>query len=271
MGRKISYMLFFFNAVGILISAYGQYFPSCARIRGMAGAGVLLEDPFSGFSNPAGLAGLKNAEIAASHEMPFLINDLSVSSLSFIFPASPGVFGINGSSAGFSLWRETRAGVSFARKFGSQFSAGIQIDGFFARVPDDIPMWPVFTWEAGLLGQPLADLLVGIHLFNPFQADYPDTRNQRLPVSFAFGAGYRFAKKFLLAAEVEKDLLYPIAFRIGVEYQPVVNVFLRYGYNSVNGYAAGFGLRISHFNFDVAFTRHLQLGYTPSLSLGYVF
>ncbi|NLI24263.1 MAG: hypothetical protein GX419_06130 [Bacteroidales bacterium] len=271
MGRKITFLLFFFCAVCILIPAYSQYFPAGARIRGMAGAGLLLEDPFSGFCNPAGLAGLKNAEIAASHEMPYLMNDLSVSSLTFAFPASPGVFGFNGSSAGFSLWRETRTGVSFARKFGSRFSAGLQIDGFFARVPDDIPVRPVFTWEAGLLSQPVADLLVGVHLFNPLHADYPDTRNQRLPVSFAFGAGYRFAKKFLLAAEAEKDLLYPIAFRIGIEYEPVKNVFLRYGYNSVNGYAAGFGLRISHFVIDAAFTRHLQLGYTPSLSLGYVF
>lgn len=237
----------------------------------MAGAGLLLEDPFSGFCNPAGLAGLRNAEISASHEMPYLTNDLSVSSLSLVFPASPGVFGFNGSSAGFSLWREIRTGVSFARKFGPRFSAGVQIDGFFARVPEDIPVRPVFTWEAGLLSQPVADLLIGVHLFNPIQADYPDTRNQRLPVSFAFGAGYRFAGKILLAAEAEKDLLYPIIFRAGIEYEPVANIFLRYGYNSVKGYAAGLGLHFSHFIIDVAFTKHLQLGYTPSLTLGYVF
>ncbi|MGB9747021.1 MAG: hypothetical protein ACPLXM_08855 [Bacteroidales bacterium] len=271
MGRKIYYLLYFFCAVNFLIPASGQYFPIGARIRGLAGAGLLLEDPFSAFYNQAGLAGLSKAEIAASHEMPYLMNDLSVSSLSLAFPASPGVFGFNGSSYGLSLWKETRAGISFARKFGSRFSAGIQIDGFFVRVPDDIPVKPVFTWEAGILSRPVADLLIGVHLFNPFRADYPDARNQRLPVCFAFGTGYRFAKKFLLVAEAEKDLLYPIVFRTGVEYEPRANVFLRYGYNSANGYAAGFGLRINHVAIDAAFTRHLQLGYTPSLSLSYVF
>lgn len=271
MGRKLHYSICLFFAGLYLFPVSGQYYPVGSRIQGLAGAGIVLEDPFSSFCNQAGLAGFKSIVVAATHEMPYLINGLSVSSVSFVIPASPGVFSFNGSSAGFSLWKESRAGLAFARKFGSRLSAGIQIDGFFARMPDVVPMRPVFTWEMGILSQPLPDLLIGLHLFNPVRADYPDTRNQRLPVSLAFGAGYRPVNTFLLTMEVEKELLYPLSFRAGIEFEPVTNFFLRYGYNSVKGHATGVGFRTRHLSIDVAFSRHFHLGYSPSISFGYVF
>jgi len=272
MGRRLLHrVLFFLWVAGLPSTAFAQYFTAGSRIHGMGDAGMLLEDPWSSFYNQAGLAGIEKPVAAVCHERPYLLDELSVNSFVFVIPVRPGTITSSYATNGYPLWRESRAGLSFARKFGKRWSAGLQLDYFHTHIPSEEPVSPLFTFEFGILAEPVSNFLLGFHWFNPVRADYPESGNQRIPVIYTVAAGYRIDKKIILLAEAGKDILYPLSGKIGIEYSPGKNIQLRYGYNTIRGHSAGFGLRLKHFQIDTAFSKHPQLGYSPSLSMAYYF
>jgi hypothetical protein len=88
------------------------------------------------------------------------------------------------------------------------------------------------------------------------------------------GLGYRFGDKLFLGAETEKDLdIRPAIYKAGLEYRVIEYIYVRTGL-SVQDYVQhsfGLGFRLQRFQADIAFSFRQIVGYTPYLSLSYVF
>jgi hypothetical protein len=72
--------------------------------------------------------------------------------------------------------------------------------------------------------------------------------------------------------EVEKDLVHKPVLRAGIEYHPAKTFFIRAGVlsNPVT-FTLGAGLEFGNLKFDIASSYHMILGYSPQVSVTYLF
>jgi hypothetical protein len=266
----LSLILFLFT-VGFLYAA--DNYPVGARSAGVANASVTYSDVWSAFHNQAGLAELKNPSAGVYFENRFLISELSLKSFAVAVPVSKaGTFSLNLTQFGYNLYNEKKAGIGYGKKLGEKFSAGIQLDYLSTYIADDYGTRNSFAVEAGFIAEPIKNLKLGAHVFNPNKAKVAEYTDERVPVIMRFGASYKFSEKILISAEEEKDIDQKSAFKAGIEYHVVEILYLRGGIASNPTLSTfGFGLNINQFVLDIASSYHQELGFSPQFSLGYNF
>ena len=89
----------------------------------------------------------------------------------------------------------------------------------------------------------------------------------KIPVILRTGGHYDFDNKVTLALEVEKNNLYPLRIKSGIEYNLIERLILRMGFSGKPyNYTGGLGLRFSKFTTDIGFVYHDNLGITPCFS-----
>lgn len=75
-----------------------------------------------------------------------------------------------------------------------------------------------------------------------------------------------------MLAEAEKDIDHPARIKAGIEYQIADVLHLRGGVaTNPSQYSFGVGLNVQHLKIDIASSYHQILGFTPGLSVNYVF
>lgn len=251
--------------------AYENYLGG-SRFSAMSGCGVSIPDNWSVSYNQAGLAYLEKPSVGLYHENRFLMKEFGISALSGTLPVKFGTFGVSYNYFGFSLYHESKFGMSFAKKLGKNFAAGIQLDYFSSYISGLDNHAPMITFELGLLSFPTDNLAVGFHLFNPFLANPGLGKDIQLPSSFQLGLAYTLQNKIILAAESEKYFSQDLIFKFGIEYLPVSQLALRMGISSGSSqYSFGLGYKSKRFWTGLAFSNHLVLGLTPNLEFGMVF
>jgi len=249
-------------------------YPVGARSAGLANASVTFSDVWSSFHNQAGLAFLKNTEAGAYFENKFFLSDLSVKGFSLGIPTTKaGTFALSATLFGGSLYNEKKAGIGYAKKLGEKFSAGVQLDYLSTFIAEDYGSRSSFVVEAGLLAEPVKNLKIGIHIFNPNRAKLAEYADERIPTIMRLGASYTFSEKVLLCAEEEKDIDQSSVFKAGLEYHVAEVLFIRGGIATNPSLSTfGFGLKINkQFMVDMAASWHQQLGFSPQFSLQYKF
>lgn len=257
----------------IFILKAADNYPVGARSAGIANASVTFSDVWSSFHNQAGLAQLKNMTAGAYFENKFLVSDLSLKSIALAIPASKiGTFAFNATMYGGNLYNEKKAGIGYAKKLGDKFSAGVQLDYLSTYIAENYGTRSSFAVEIGILAEPLKNLKLGAHVFNPNRAKVATYADERVPSIIRFGASYKFSEKILISAEEEKDIDQKSVFKAGLEYHVVDALFLRGGISSNPSLSTfGFGLKIGQVVIDLASSWHQQLGFSPQFSMGYVF
>ena len=278
-----------------------------ARPMGMGGAfTAVADDPHAIQWNPAGLAFVHFPEGTTSYMSYF--SGVSAGAASFVQPV--------GKMAGFAFAASyLRVGglqtTTTANRTGdglSEFSANdIALSvAFGSRVAQRVffGMTGSFLYEgitafdgfsttagsldAGLLYKTGFHGLTGglaIRHFGSQFALYQGT-SERLPLTFAGGLSVRpFARRLLVAVDVEKPRDNDVGVNAGVEYQLVRDFFVRSGYRSldsrigddaVNGDLAGltFGIGIAgsrRYRVDYAFSSFADLGDVHRLTLAFTF
>ena len=114
-------------------------------------------------------------------------------------------------------------------------------------------------------------LYFGAHMFNLTQASYSDDLHETVDTVLKTGFLYKPSKTIQLSAEIEKITDFPVAVRIGLEYEIVKKIVLRTGIASnpqTNHF--GIGFNGNRFHLDYAMHTHPQLGWSHHFSLGYV-
>lgn len=271
--KKILLVFFSFACFYPAISG-NENMPVGARSAAIGNASVCLVDLWAVYHNQANLAYYENISAGVYYENRFLVKEMSSQAFSFVLPSKKlGVFGVSFSRFGYSLYNESKYGLSYARKFGPNFSAGVQMNYLSAHIGENYGTKGTFTAELGVRAILLKKLAIGFHAYNLTRAKMANYNNERIPTILRLGLQYTFSEKVFLSAEVEKDIDFKPVFKMGMEYRPAKLFYLRAGVSS-NPFISSFGLGFNisdKFNIDLASTVHPVLGMSPMASLSYNF
>jgi len=258
--------LLFFSA-----AQAGDNAPLGARSLGMAGCGTALTgDLWNAQNNQAGLAFVKSFQGGAFYESRFMVSGLGMKGFAAAMPIKAGVFGLDVTSFGNNLYSENKAGIGFAKTFGTKFAASVQIDYFNTHIAENYGSASTACGEFGLIAVPVNHLTVGFHVFNPTRSKLGGNLDERIPTIMRLGTVYDFSDRVFLSVEAEKDVDYKPVIRGGIEYRPVNNFYLRAGAASNPGLMSfGFGIVMKKIRLDVASSFHSVLGFSPSVGLQY--
>lgn len=245
--------------------------PLGARSQGMAGCGTALHNDVWGVqNNQASLADLESITGSVFYESRFMMSELGMKAFAAGMPMKFGTFGLNVNSFGFSQYSEMKAGIAYAQKLGERFSMGVQLNYFNTRIGENYGSSAAVGGEIGILAEPVKNLTVGLHLFNPTRAKLSGNLTERIPTIMRFGLSYKFSDQVFIITEAEKDVDYKTTFRGGLEYRPLPSFYIRAGAASNPGLVSmGFGVVLKKFRLDVASSFHSVLGFSPSVGLQY--
>lgn len=264
---------FYSLAFGLSLSLHlfaGDNPPLGARSAGMAGCGVAFRNDLWGVQNNAAILAFKEKmQVGVFHENRFLIPGLGSNALALAMPTKPGVFCLSIHALSLqNLYLANKLAFGFAKSFGTKISASVQLDWVYTRFGNNYGAASTAAAELGIYAEPIKNLSLGFHLFNPTRSQLNGDSEQRLPTVTRLGGTYTFSQKLLLSLEVEKDILYKPVVRSGIEYHPAEFFFIRIGAASNPGLTSfGFGLQLKQFRLDLASSFHQQLGFSPSIGL----
>ena len=264
----VLYLIFSSFTANICFAGNDNY-PLGARSAGMPSVSVMMTDIWASANNQAGLGYLERPVAAVYCENRLNIKRLSLQAGAFAIPVSSTTIGINYRYFGFSKYNESKFGLAVAKRLGEQFALGVQMDFFQTYFSGDYGTTGGLCGEAGLLYEPVKNLMVGVHLFNISQSRQKVNLDERIPTIMRFGVGYTIQEKATISVETEKDLRMDAVFKAGLEYAPIGELYLRCGVSTGNLYQYAFGLGYSwrFFTIDMAFNHHKFFGYSPHISL----
>lgn len=245
--------------------------PLGARSSGLGNASASLSDLWSVQNNQAGLGFVKNFSGGVFYQNQFMLKELSTKAFAFAAPTKHGTFGMCISNFGYSLFSQNKYGLAFGKAFGKNISAGVMMDYLETSI-SEYGKKGSFVAEAGIQVTPLKGLTLGMHVFNLTRTKLSDYNDERIPTIMRLGANYRFSGKVFLALEAEKDIDKKAVAKVGLEYRPVNELFLRAGISSnptLNCF--GIGLELKHFKLDLSSTYHSTFGFSPQMGLMYEF
>ncbi len=248
--------------------------PVGARSAAMAHASVAMYHPWAASHNQAGLARIGQAGFALHTENRFMIAGLSLAALAYIHPTGNGSIGLSMKHFGNHIYRQGKAGLAYAHRFGDKLSAGVQLSCLFVSLGDGLGSKTLFVGELGVIYHILPGLHLGTHIYNPNRTlltryEYLDLKEHH-PTIIRTGFLYTFPSDILLAAEAEKDIRHPVSYRFGIEYPFGDRFWLRAGLSAhpmENSF--GFGMLWGNWCFDMAASYHHVLGYSPQLGAMY--
>jgi len=252
--------------------AAGELYLAGGRTFAMGTASVTLTDFWAVVNNQAANAWNKQISAGFCIESRFLLKELSFETIGLTIPLKFGNIGAAVSHIGTVQFSEIKAGISFSRKFGKNFSAGVQFDYLRIQLGQEYGSRNLFSSEIGLFYKVTRDLFIGIHIKNPVPIKITEYPKEYLPTIFRLGLSYSFASTFLFILEIEKDLTNKPIVKAGTEYRFIRIACARLGI-ALNPtlFTFGFGLEFNHFCFDLASGYQPVLGFTPSLSISYRF
>lgn len=271
--RHSIFLLFIVVFFSGRLSASDTHIPSGSRSAAIGGSSLTYADLWSAFNNQAGLSKINGIAVGVTNEFRFMIPELNIRGLAVAMATKKqGVFALSLSYFGFSLYNEKKIGLAYARSFGDKFSAGLQFNYLGVHVDEGGKDKAAFTVEAGIRATLIKNLVIAAHVSNPTRAKLAEYNDERFPTVLKIGLGYTLSDKVIFSMESEKNLVEKNIIRAGVEYHIAKPLYIRTGVSTGPGlYSFGFGLVLNNFSIDASSTYHEVLGFSPQLSLAYIF
>ena len=204
----------------------------------------------------------------ASAERRFNNEGLNFYALAGALPTKFGNLGINIFYHGFQEYNEKLLGVTYARKLIDDLSIGARFDFIQASIPT-YGNTSTATVEFGLQAKISSAVLLGFHVYNPFEIQWAE--NETLPAIFSVGIAYTPTEKLWISGEVEKVSDFKENIKWGIQYLILDELALRVGFNTSPALISfGFGYRLhSGLHCDFGSTVHQDLGFSPIAGFGY--
>jgi len=242
-----------------------------SRASAMGNTSVCLKDLWSAGNNQAGLASIESPSIGINYSNKYLLKGTDLKGIVFAYPLMSGVFGLSAAMFGSNLFNQKNVGLAYARNFGN-ISAGFQFNYLSTHISEDYGSKGIFNLEAGIQIKFLKNIILGAHVYNPTRSKLAAYNDERISSIYKSGISWSPSDKVIICTEIEKDLNMPSVFKFGIEYKPLKQISLRSGFCSTSSLANfGFGLNLDHFIIDIASSFHPVLGYSPMLSISYIF
>lgn len=243
-----------------------------ARLAAMGNNGNAIEDVWSIQGNPAGISGIPKIVAAIDYTKYLFATELSRQAIAIAIPFQKNSIGIGLDRYGIAEYNEIRASLAMVKKFGRQLAIGLKGNYHQLKI-DNYGATSAFSLDVGFLYRFNKQLLLGFYIDNPALQQYKSPAVKLIiPTSFHLGFSYLVSDKVLLASDLSKTLHLPIDVAIGIDYQLLALFSLRGGLTAkpFKQYA-GFGLHYKKFMLDMAVASDPYLGYSPQITLGYVF
>lgn len=238
------------------------------RSNGLGKTSLNFTDLHSLFGNQAGLAEVETFGALGVVEQRYLLADLNQAAFGAALPTFSGVFGLTLRNFGTADYRETGAGLAYARKLSERLRIGGQLHWAQLNI-SEYGSRSLFNLDIGIQAELLPKLWAAAQVRNAIRQQVLD--GEYTPTVFSAGLAYAIGEKVMLFTELYKDIDFPADMRVGIEYNPSKTIYLRAGMNTApGGWSFGFGLPIfQNLTFDCAAAYHPYLGFTPSAGLAY--
>ncbi|MDY0084592.1 MAG: hypothetical protein RBR84_01625 [Bacteroidales bacterium] len=258
-------LTFLFSSNLVAVEGTG---PVGGRTAGMGNASVALSDFWSIHNNPAGIASQKTIAFGIAYQNRFMMQALSLQSAGVVAPTKIGVLGLSFSQFGYTLYKEQKLGLAYARDFGDVLRIGLQLDYFSTSFSDAYEKFQAISFELGVQYAVNEKLTAGAYVFNPGKARLSEYTDERLPVILRFGLAYQFSDQLIGTAEIEKNFDREASIRAGLEYFVLEKFFVRAGINTQPGiFTFGTGFDLGPVRIDLAGNLHQVLGTSIQSSL----
>ena len=242
-----------------------------AKSWGMAGASVGNIDAFSGFNNQAAMAFLPKPTIGFYADNRFGIADLGAQAIAVAVPTKSAALALNYQHYGTTGYNDQKIGFAVSKRFGPKIAFGVQLNYFSNRLIAQ--KTNTISFELAMLAKLTEKTNLGIQLFNPIQTLNADpTNNFTRPTSIRAGITHQLSPKLILAAEIEKDLIYTPNAKFGIDYRPTEMFYIRGGISTnpqLN--CIGMGFAFKNFVLDIATSIHPVLRASSHASISYRF
>ncbi len=275
--RKINFRYFFSvyllltqACIPQIILATNGPIPTGARSWGMATSSVTLTDAWAFWNNVAGLASVHKRTGLVTYDRPFGMKGLQTMAMGYVHPLKKGVLGIGISRFGDDLYNVHAFGVAYSRVL-ETISLGVRLNYQQTGI-QEVGIYPTVTCDVGGIATLMPQLTLGATIHTLLAVPTTSASEKQIPTVMRLGLGYTPVDKFLLTAEAEKDLDYPVSAKMGVEYEIVKNLFLRTGiHTQPNLYTFGIGIHPKHLHLDYAVRTHPILGFSHQVSVSLSF
>lgn len=171
---------------------------------------------------------------------------------------------------GFNLFNENRFLLAYKNNL-DRFHYGASVSYTHIFQGGDYGTAGAIGFDLGLSAEITDDLWFGARATNLNQPSYGDT-DEELPRELATGLSYLLTPEALVTAEIVKDVMFPLSFRSGVQFEIIHSLFIRAGITTQpETYSFGFGYKSSRWDINFALQQHNPLGLSPALDLAVKF
>jgi len=237
-----------------------------SRLTAMGNNGAALKDIWAVAANPAALVGIP-AMAQLTHQEHFLTKEIRHQAVALTIPFKHQVVGVSLQQYGMSAFRNSKVGIVIAKQFGPKLAFGLRANYHQFKI-SNYGATIAFSVDLGTIYQFTDELCFGFYINNLSKETYRSKAiNNAIPTTTYFGIAYRTSDKLILASTINKDII-----AVGIDYQLIKAFSIRSGL-SFNPFIHYFGIGFNHSKFviDFAGTKHPNLGYSPQLTIGYVF
>ncbi len=263
-------LFFVITTFGAATSAQ-EVFNSGGRFQALAESSTSLTGPWSVYGNQAGLAALRHVEVGGSFQNRFLVNELSSRSGLFAIPVQDNIFAVSYCQFGKIPFSQDKMGLAYARQLGNYLRFGLQFNRYGLYLAEENKSVFVHGLEVGIQYVLKPDVILGIHLTNPYQTRIKlSSETYRYESRINVGAFFQLSGDFGWALDFENRFDTPVIVKSGFEYEILKSLIVRAGVSGKPySLSAGFGFRVGKAMVDFATSYNQYLGTSPCVSFRY--
>jgi hypothetical protein len=222
----------------------------------------------SGMVNQASLAGFNNFRAVLYAEKRYLLREWQQMQVAASMPLQSGQFGMQLMYRGSAGYKETKAGLAYARNLGNKLDAGVQFNYHGIGMGSIYGTASAISFEAGMILHLSDKVHAGAHVNNPAGGKWSKSGTGKLPAVYSFGIGYDASAVFFTGLEIVKEEDQPVSIQAGFLYQPLPLIRIRAGVATATASAwMALGLQKKGWGLDITAACHPQLGISPGIIL----
>ncbi|MBK6825539.1 MAG: hypothetical protein IPG86_00980 [Chitinophagaceae bacterium] len=242
--------------------------PVAATFAGTEGYSKRHAGALSGMVNQASMAGFNNFRAVLYAEKRYLLQEWQQIQMAASMPLQSGQMGMHLLYSGSSGYRETKAGLAYARNIGNKLDAGLQFNYHGIGMGGIYGSASAISFEAGMILHLSDKVNAGAHVNNPIGGKWSKSGTGKLPAVYSFGIGYDASAVFFTGLEIVKEEDQPVSIQAGFLYQPLPMIRIRAGVATATASAwMALGLQKKGWGLDITAACHPQLGISPGIIL----
>jgi len=241
-----------------------------ARAGGMGNAASALTDEWAFFNNIAGLANVKDRTVASSYEVRPSLPGANRMGALFTLPFSFGTSALGVFRFGDAVYSEQMLSLGFANQIGNTL-LGAKLSYIQYRA-EGFGTHGALGLNIGGITQLTSKISIGAWIQNINQPKINFADKEKAPVKFLAALQFKPSERFILATEIEKDVLYQPLWKTGMEYTIHKKFFARVGFNvHPNAVFMGIGYKSGRIKIDYALQTLTQLSASHQASASFRF